>query len=225
VIPGESIVGPKGDPGAQGEPGISIKGDLGPQGPPGPKGDPGESIIGPKGDPGPQGEPGIAIKGDPGPQGPEGPPGKLPIVKLWWQESVTYAGEVVAYDGSAFQALRDTAQAPGGDDWVLIARGGRDAVTPQVLGTYKADSEYHRLDIVALNGSSFIAKRASTSRPSGEWSDDDFDVLANGGVVGRIFKAAASPVGLPRGSHAAHGYEATREAAMAAFAAKSWRRE
>jgi hypothetical protein len=72
--------------------------------------------------------------------------------------------------------------------------------------------------------SQLILKRASTSRPSGEWSDDDFDVLANGGVVGRIFKAAASPVGLPRGSHAAHGYEATREAAMAAFAAKSWRR-
>jgi len=28
-------------------------------------------------------------------------------------------------------------------------------------------------------------KRASTSRPSGEWNDDDFDVLADGAVVGR----------------------------------------
>jgi hypothetical protein len=35
------------------------------------------------------------------------------------------------------------------------------------------------------------------SRPSGEWNDEDFDVLADGVVVGRIMKAAASPVGFP----------------------------
>jgi hypothetical protein len=29
-------------------------------------------------------------------------------------------------------------------------------------------------------------KRASASRPSGEWSEDDFDVLVEGVVVGRI---------------------------------------
>jgi hypothetical protein len=33
-----------------------------------------------------------------------------------------------------------------------------------------------------------VLKRASASRPSGEWNDDDFDVLADGAVVGRIFK-------------------------------------
>ena len=33
-------------------------------------------------------------------------------------------------------------------------------------------------------------------RPSGQWSDDDFDVLAEGVVVGRIFKANAAPVGV-----------------------------
>ena len=31
--------------------------------------------------------------------------------------------------------------------------------------------------------SALILKRASASRPSGEWNDDDFDVLADG-VVG-----------------------------------------
>jgi hypothetical protein len=36
--------------------------------------------------------------------------------------------------------------------------------------------------------------RAAASRPSGQWKDDDFDVLADGAVVGRIFNAAASPV-------------------------------
>jgi hypothetical protein len=59
-------------------------------------------------------------------------------------------------------------------------------------------------------------------------------VLADGVVVGRIFNAAASPVGTPwmwtpaygyhEGRTPTHGYEATREAAMAAFA-RSWRRE
>ena len=79
-----------------------------------------------------------------------------------------------------------------------------------------------------------ILKRASLSRISGEWKDDDYDVLADGVVVGRIFNAAASPMGTPwmwtllYGYHEdrspTHGYEPTREAAMAAFA-KSLRRE
>ena len=81
---------------------------------------------------------------------------------------------------------------------------------------------------------SLLLKRASESRPSGEWHDDDFDVLADRVVVERIMKAAAVPVGmswmwtLPFGHHEdrtpMHGYEATRQAAMAAFA-KGWRRE
>ena len=37
-----------------------------------------------------------------------------------------------------------------------------------------------------------IPKRASASRLSGEWSDDNYDVLAEGIVVGRIMKAAAA---------------------------------
>jgi hypothetical protein len=77
-----------------------------------------------------------------------------------------------------------------------------------------------------------ILKRASASRPSGEWSDDDYDVLADGIVVGRIMNAAAAPVGSswlwtygfdPRERRPAHGYGRTREAAVAAFA-KGWRR-
>jgi hypothetical protein len=39
-----------------------------------------------------------------------------------------------------------------------------------------------------------ILKRASASRPSGEWNEDDYDVLADGNVVGRIYKANAAPV-------------------------------
>jgi hypothetical protein len=44
---------------------------------------------------------------------------------------------------------------------------------------------------------SLTLKRASASRPSGRWSDDDFDVLSNGTVVGRILKIHAAPVRKP----------------------------
>ena len=79
-----------------------------------------------------------------------------------------------------------------------------------------------------------VLKRASASRTSGEWREDDFDVIADGLVVGRIFKVHTAPVGSPWmwtlafGHHEdrapTHGYAATREDAMAAFA-NSWRRE
>jgi hypothetical protein len=39
--------------------------------------------------------------------------------------------------------------------------------------------------------SPLILKRASASRPSGEWNDDDFDVLADGSVVTRTMKVAS----------------------------------
>jgi hypothetical protein len=79
-----------------------------------------------------------------------------------------------------------------------------------------------------------LLKHVSASRPSGQWNDDDYDVLADGHVVGRIFKANAAPVGSPWmwtlafGHHEdrtpTHGYGESREAAMGAFA-KCWRRE
>jgi hypothetical protein len=95
-------------------------------------------------------------------------------------------------------------------------------------------SQQDKTAVYVTSRSPLILKRPSGSRRSGEWNDDDFDVLANGVVVGRIFKANAAPVGVPWmwtlafGHHEdripTHGYAATREDAMAAFA-KSWRRE
>jgi hypothetical protein len=79
-----------------------------------------------------------------------------------------------------------------------------------------------------------ILRRASLSRPSGEWSHDDYDIFAGDAKVGRIYRSDAMPKdgqwfwGLAYGQHEdrspTHGNEPTREAAMAAFA-KSWRRE
>lgn len=42
-----------------------------------------------------------------------------------------------------------------------------------------------------------ILKRASASRPSGEWNKDDYDVLADGVVVGRIFLSPAAREATP----------------------------
>ena len=42
-----------------------------------------------------------------------------------------------------------------------------------------------------------ILKRASISRLDGQWSDNDFDVLADGKVVGRIYEPRDSRFGPP----------------------------
>jgi hypothetical protein len=42
-----------------------------------------------------------------------------------------------------------------------------------------------------------ILKRALARRSSGDRNDDDYDVLADGAVVGRIFKVHAAPLGTP----------------------------
>jgi hypothetical protein len=40
-----------------------------------------------------------------------------------------------------------------------------------------------------------ILQRPLTSRPSGEWNEEDFDALVDGDIVGRIFKVNAAPIG------------------------------
>jgi hypothetical protein len=78
-----------------------------------------------------------------------------------------------------------------------------------------------------------ILKRASASLAFGELHGEDYDVLANGVVVGRIFTSLVAPKEAPWLWSLAHahvsdrrptsGNAATRDEAMAAFA-KSWRR-
>jgi hypothetical protein len=41
--------------------------------------------------------------------------------------------------------------------------------------------------------STLILKRASANRGSGQWSDNDYDVVADGVVVGRIAPARRTP--------------------------------
>jgi hypothetical protein len=142
------------------------------------------------------------MKGPPGPSGPPGPagapgaPGKLPIAKIWRQDSVTYEGEVVCFDGSLYQALKDTGQVPGGSDWICLAVGGRDAIsTPEVRGTYNKGEQYEKLDVVALNGGSFIARQDNP----GDCPGPDWQLLTSPGERGE-----RGPVG-PQGERGLHG--------------------
>jgi hypothetical protein len=155
ALDGRSWIARQDNPGDCPGPGwqlLASPGERGERGPTGPQGERG--LQGECGEKGESGEPGP--KGE---QGPEGPRGKLPMAKVWRQDSVTYEAEVVCYDGSMFQALKDTAQVPGGSDWICLALAGRDATTPQVRGTYKPGEQYKKLDVVALTGGSFIARK------------------------------------------------------------------
>jgi hypothetical protein len=92
-------------------------------------------------------------------------PGKLPVSKIWRPESVSYQAEFVCHDGSLWQACKDTAQAPGGSDWVCVARAGRDGLTPNICGTFNAHETYARFDVVECDGASFIAIRDNPGVP------------------------------------------------------------
>jgi hypothetical protein len=87
-------------------------------------------------------------------------PDKLPIARTYCPDTVHYAGEVVVHRGATYQALRDTARAPPHvNDWICLASAGRDAVTPNVCGTYNAHEKYRQLDVVAMDRGAFIARK------------------------------------------------------------------
>jgi hypothetical protein len=75
---------------------------------------------------------------------------------------------------------------------------------------------------------SLTLTRASLSRSAGgDWSEDDYDVVCDGNVVGRIFYSAGSPQDatwfwgiefhLREGSGPHQGYAPDREAALVAL--------
>jgi hypothetical protein len=185
--PGEA--GPIGPAGPQGEAGAGIEGPAGAAGPAGPQGPAGESIKGERGEggeQGPQGPPGESLAGPEGPRGQagldgkDGAPGELPPVKAW-AEGVHYTCEVVAHLGGTWQALKDTGHAPPHADWLQLASAGRDALGPTIRGTYATDGKYKKFDIVALNGSSFIARADEPGEcPGGGWQ-----LIASAGRPGK----------------------------------------
>lgn len=113
-----------------------------------------------------------ALAREPGPQGEkgrDGSPGKLPIVKAW-VEGIHYEGAVVAHSGATYQATKDTANEPGHADWICLAARGNDGLTPNIRGTFVRGVSYKRMDVVALNGGSFIAHKDDPgSCPGPDW--------------------------------------------------------
>lgn len=167
-VPGrDGTDGRDGLDGAQGVPG-----ERGPEGPAGRDG-----VDGPPGRDGADGRDGL-----PGERGPEGPPGKLSVAQAW-QDGVSYEGAVRTHGGALWQAVRDTGRAPPHEDWCCLAvRGadGADGRSITVRGTWSADGDYSPLDIVALNGSTFVAK---TDRP-GQCPGPGWQLLASRGKTG-----------------------------------------
>jgi hypothetical protein len=104
-------------------------------------------------------------------------PAKFPNVKAWSADTIYHEGEIVAFAGSTYQATKDTAHAPGSRDWICVAVAGAGFT---VRGTYDDAVEYRHLDVVMLNGSSFVALKDAP----GPCPGDDWQLLASRGSRG-----------------------------------------
>jgi hypothetical protein len=116
--------------------------------------------------------------------GPQGPPGKLSSVQEYLAGRVHYEADVVTHADALWQARCDTVHAPPHSDWICLAlagRNGADGCSPNVCGTYNACEKYERLDIVALDGAAFIARRDNP----GSCPGDDWQLLSRQGRPGR----------------------------------------
>lgn len=151
-------------------------GEPGPIGPPGPAGEPGPQ--GERGEPGPAG-----AQGPQGERGADGAPGKLPRVAAW-EDRIYREAEVVTLAGAVYQAARDTGKAPPHEDWVCIVTAGRDGADGRSLNpraTWSPEEAYSRLDIVALDGGAFVARRDDP----GPCPGDGWQLIAMRGKPGR----------------------------------------
>ena len=177
------------------------EGKRGAAGPKGERGDSGKTgSAGPAGPPGRDGRDGS--DGKDGRHGQKGEPGMLSVVREWAPGIVHYAGVVVTHGGGTYQASCDTGQAPGYADWTCLACPGRDAAMPKVRGTWSEAETYAALDIVAINGSSFIARRAAPGTCPGE----GWQLIASAGRQGS--KGPAGDRGEP-GAAGARGLPGT----------------
>lgn len=115
--------------------------------------------------------------------GEPGAPGKLPVVREW-ADGVHYEADVVTHAGAVYQAQRDTGREPPHEDWLLIVKAGRDGADGRsfrVRETWSAVDTYRCLDVVALNGASFVARRDDP----GPCPGDGWQIVAMQGKAGK----------------------------------------
>jgi hypothetical protein len=85
-------------------------------------------------------------RGEPGPPGAPGKEGRFPQARVW-RDQVHYAGDVIVYEGSTYQAVNDTGKPPTfANDWTLLAVAGHDGRSLRPI----IDGEVSPLDQAAL---------------------------------------------------------------------------
>ena len=140
-----------------------------------------DGAAGRDGTDGERGEKGLdGQNGEIGPAGPQGLAGKLSVVRDW-VDRIHYDGDVVRHDGATWQARCDTARAPPHEDWACIAARGNDAVWPKIVGTWREGEAYSFMNIVALGGSSFMAR----ADDPGPCPGDGWQLIASAGRQGK----------------------------------------
>lgn len=108
--------------------------------------------------------------GERGDKGDPGSDGKLSIVTPW-TEDVHYEGALRSHAGGTWQAMKDTAKEPPHEDWICIAAAGINGADGRSLNPrrlYAPAEEYKHLDVVALNGGSFVALKDDPGPCPGE---------------------------------------------------------
>jgi hypothetical protein len=124
------------------------------------------------------------------------PPAQFPSVKAFTADTIYHEGDIVGFAGGTYQATKDTARAPGAKDWVCLARSG-DSLTPR--GAYDDHGDYRCLDVIMVDGSSFVALKDHPGPCPGA----DWQLLASRGSRGdRGLKGERGLIG-PRGERGA----------------------
>jgi hypothetical protein len=105
------------------------------------------------------------------------PPAQFPSVKAFSADTIYHEGDIVAFAGGTYQATKDTARAPGAKDWICLARSA-DSLSPR--GAYDDHADYRCLDVIMVDGSSFVALKDAP----GPCPGDDWQLLASRGSRG-----------------------------------------
>jgi hypothetical protein len=116
------------------------------------------------------------------------------VAKEWTAiGEVHYRGEIACYQGSTYQAKRDTGRPPDDlEHWVVLAKCGADGRAMRWRGKYATNAPYMRNDVVEFDGSCYVAiKNGAVGIPS--YASSDWNLMARAGQRGK--QGATGPRG------------------------------